>query len=66
MLVTRRISVQAAWVRLSPRVTNIKGMKKILTTHLFSLIFYAALVWPNKLTSSKSQKILEYLTTTNL
>jgi len=34
-------------------------MKKIVTTHMFGLVYYAAPVWLSELTSSKSWKILE-------
>jgi len=34
-------------------------MKKIVTTHMFGLIYDAAPVWLSELTSSKSWKILE-------
>jgi len=41
------------------RYVNQQGMKKVITTHLFGMLYYASVVWLNELTAVKIIEILE-------
>jgi len=36
-----------------------QGMKKVITTHLFGMLYYASVVWLNELTTVKIMNILD-------
>jgi len=51
-------------LRFLGRYIDIPGMKKIVTTHLFGMLYYASPVWFNELTSFKILNTLNIVSTT--
>lgn len=46
-------------LRFLGKYVNQEGMRKIITTHLFGMLYYASVVWLNELTAYKIIRSLE-------
>jgi len=57
--IKQRAALTMRKMKFLVKYINLQGMKKIITTHLFGMIYYASVVWLNELTTVRIMNILE-------
>jgi len=57
--VKQKASMALRKLKFLGKYVNLNGMRKIITTHLFGMMYYASVVWLSELSTYKTIRILE-------